>query len=198
MAEPAPSAREAAQRPIIQQQQHEWNGDEHRLAHQARAQRRTARGECERPTKACGRSQGRRPSVRTKNSPLSTSFRSATQATDSTRTGARRKETRQRRVRSRAAGHPPEDEIEADRGHGMQQDAGQVMAAGPKPVELAIEHVRERRQRMPVDAQRAQENDARSPCERQAGADFTVLVDVLVIIKIDERVAGRLPINGKH
>ena len=86
-----------------------------------------------------------------KNSPLSTSFRSATQATDSTRNGwmantaatkalGQRSPVIRRRTRKRRIA----------RG-GVQQDIGQVVSAGViQSVELAIQHVGEPSQRVPV------------------------------------------------
>ena len=48
------------------------------------------------------------------------------------------------------AGHPPQDQEQQDRRGGVQQDVGQVVSAGVQAVELAVQHVGEPGQRMPV------------------------------------------------
>ena len=55
-----------------------------------------------------------------KNSPLRTSFRSATQATDSTRRGWTANRAAAKALGQKIAGHPPQDEKQNDRRGGVQ------------------------------------------------------------------------------
>ena len=86
-----------------------------------------------------------------KNRPLSRSFRSATQATDSTRNGCTANT-----AATKALGHKPpvirqrtrKSRIADGR---VQHDVGQVMHAGmSRSVELAIECMRQPGERMPI------------------------------------------------
>jgi hypothetical protein len=76
----------------------------------------------------------------------------------------------------------------------VQEDIREMMSAGIEPKELAIEHVGDRRQRMPVPgvAVRERPNDS-GQCET-AGYD-RIFIDVNVIVEINEFVTKRLPEN---
>ena len=49
-----------------------------------------------------------------------------------------------------AAGHPPQGQEQQDRRGGVQEHVGQMMAAGLQAIKLAVQHVREPSQRVPV------------------------------------------------
>ena len=68
-----------------------------------------------------------------KNRPLSTSFRSVTQATDSTRSGWTANSAAASALGHKPAGHPPQRQEEEQRGGGVQEDVGEMMSAGPVP-----------------------------------------------------------------
>ena len=65
-----------------------------------------------------------------KKNPLNTSLRSATQATDSTRSGWMANTAATKALRQNAPGHVPQHQKQADGRCGMQQNIGQMMAAG--------------------------------------------------------------------
>jgi len=80
---------------------------------------------------------------------LRTSLRSATQATDSTCRGCQANSGDQGRAPDRAG--QPSQQAEQQEGVGnMEQEIGDVMAAGVEAIKLAIQHVREPGERMPV------------------------------------------------
>jgi hypothetical protein len=68
------------------------------------------------------------------------------------------------------------------------------MSAGIEPKELAIEHVGNRRQRMPVPRVAVRERPSDSGQCETAGYD-RIFIDVNVIVEINEFVTKRLPEN---
>ena len=79
----------------------------------------------------------------------------------------------------------------------MQQNVGRVMPTGVEAVDLAVEHVRQPGQRMPVGDVDVRE-DPRGAADRQAGGDVRILVDVLIVVEIHELVADRLTEDEPH
>src|SRR5438874_4440028 len=73
----------------------------------------------------------------------------------------------------------------------MEQNVCEMMAAGIQSKQLAIEHVRNRRKRMPVSA-----NDVRKcptdSVNAQTPRNLGILVDVIRIVEINERKARGL------
>ena len=94
-------------------------------------------------------------------------------------------------------GHPPQGQKQEDRRGGVQEHVGQMMAAGLQAIKLAVQHVREPGQRMPVAGVVRGERPGDS-LAGQAPADVPVLVDVIVVVEVDEVVAGRLAEDGDH
>ena len=75
-------------------------------------------------------------SVSMKNSPLNTSLRSATHATDSTRNGWIANTAATNALRQEVWGpvHQPQHQKKQDRRRRMEQDIGEMMAAGIQPI----------------------------------------------------------------
>ena len=69
----------------------------------------------------------------------------------------------------------------------MQQHVRQMMSPRPETVEFAIQHVRNRGQRMPVVGMHMREGPLH-PVESKAARDPWIFVHVLVIIVVDELV----------
>ena len=95
------------------------------------------------------------------------------------------------RATPKLPGHLPEQEKEQENGNRMQEDIGEVMAAGVKTEELAIQHVRQRRERMPVTRMSVRECPHDSMRSDTTGYD-RISVNVSAIVVIDEVVAERL------
>jgi hypothetical protein len=76
----------------------------------------------------------------------------------------------------------------------VKKEIREMMSAGIESKELAVEHVRNCRQWMPVSrvAVRERPNDSG---QRQAAGYGRVFIDVNVIVEINEIVAERLPEN---
>ena len=77
----------------------------------------------------------------------------------------------------------------------MKNDVRQVVAAGVQSIQLAIEHVRKRGQRMPVPRMSMREC-VDYPFSGKSSYDEWIFIDVNVIIKIDEIVSQRLTEYG--
>ena len=95
---------------------------------------------------------------------------------------------------ARTAGHLPEHEKEQHDGDRVQQDIGEVMSASLQPVQLAVQHVRNCRQRVPV-SRMTMDKSADDTVARKASRDRGVFVNIYVIVKIDEIVCERLTKN---
>ena len=76
----------------------------------------------------------------------------------------------------------------------MQQHIGEVMAAGLEPEQLGVEHVRNRRERMPVSRMRMGKRDEYAG-ERKSSVDDRVLININIIVEIDEIVPQCLTEN---
>src|ERR1035437_558908 len=79
-------------------------------------------------------------------------------------------------------------------GRAVQQDARQVMAAGIETVELAIQDMRKRGERVPVILVLVGKRPA-NRSRGQATFDHRILVHVGVVIEVDELVLERLAKN---
>jgi hypothetical protein len=95
---------------------------------------------------------------------------------------------------ARTTRHVAKHEKEQDDRNCVKKDIREMMSAGIEPKELAVEHVRNCRQRMPVPRVAVPErpNDS-GQCEA-AGYD-RVFIDVDVVVEVNEFVAKRLPEN---
>ena len=93
--------------------------------------------------------------------------------------------------------HPPQNQEKQDRRRRVEQDIGQMMAAGAQSVKLAVQHMGNPGQRMPVGGMDVGERPD-DPLERQSPGDFRVIIHVIVVVVIDKVVPQRLPENGKR
>ena len=91
-----------------------------------------------------------------------------------------------------ATSHVAEQEEKQKSRDRVEQDIREMMTAGSQSKELAIEHVRNRGERMPVARVSVSERP-RDAAQRQAACDDRIAVNVRFIIKIDEIVLERLP-----
>ena len=126
-----------------------------------------------------------------KNSPLSTSLRSATHATDSTRKGWIAKTAATKALRQSAAVIWRRTRKSKNGRGGVKQDVGEMMSARVQTVKLTVQHMGKPGQGMPVVGMGLGECPDDS-FERQASGDLSVLEDILAVIKIDELVPKRL------
>ena len=92
------------------------------------------------------------------------------------------------------AGHRFEHEKQQHDGDAVQQDASEMVAAGVEPEKLAIQHVRNRRERMPVLRVNVGKRP-RNSVQRDAARYNLFSVDVGVVVVIDEAVPKRLAKN---
>ena len=95
---------------------------------------------------------------------------------------------------ARTAGHLPEHEKEQHDGDRVQQDIGEVMSASLQPVQLAVEHVRNRRERMPV-SRMSMGKCADYAIHRKSSGDGGVFIHIHMIVDIDEIVSESLSKN---
>src|SRR5271157_1687209 len=84
-----------------------------------------------------------------------------------------------------------------DRRGGVQDRARQMVAAGLQFIKLAVQHVREPGQRVPVAAAIRGEGPG-SPCAGQAPANMRVLVNVISVVEVDKVVRQRLCEDEDH
>ena len=128
------------------------------------------------------------------NSPLRTSFRSATHATDSTRNGWMAKSAAASAPAPDTTGHPLQDEEQQDDGSGVQQEVREMVPSGSVVIDFPIEHVGNPCHRDP----RAFVAVCESPSDRvqrQPVRNMIIVVDALIIVEIDKLVADRLTEN---
>ena len=93
--------------------------------------------------------------------------------------------------------HPPQRQEQDDRGGGVQEHVGQVVATGLQSVEIAVQHVREPGQRVPVE--RLVRGDCPGDClTGQAVLDVCVVEDVVIVVEVDDVVADRLAKDDDH
>ena len=105
-----------------------------------------------------------------------------------------RKHRRDKRAAPQEPRHPPQHEEKQDRCCRVEEDIGEVMAAGIQPVKLAVEHVGEPGQRMPVADVAISKRPLNSP-PTQALADLGIVVHISRIIVVDKLVSQCLAEN---
>src|ERR1700686_1172351 len=79
----------------------------------------------------------------------------------------------------------------------MQKNIRKMMSARFQPVELAIQHMRDGRQRMPVLGMNMCEGP-RDTRDSETACYFRILIDVVLIIVVNELVPERLAKNQPH
>lgn len=76
----------------------------------------------------------------------------------------------------------------------MDNDIRKMMAGRIETIKLAVDHVRNPGERMPVAGMDMDEGPA-DAARRKAATDLRILEDVIAVIKVDEFVAQRLAKN---
>ena len=74
----------------------------------------------------------------------------------------------------------------------MEEHIREVMSTGVEPEQLAIEHMRDTRQRMPVSRMKMGKYSNHA-IEREALDDARILININVVIEIDEIAPKCLP-----
>ena len=93
--------------------------------------------------------------------------------------------------------HALQRQEQENRRDGVEEHVGQMMAGGLQAIELAVEHVREPGQRVPVSG--LEGSDCRdNPVFGQAPPNMLVFVDVVIVVEADEVVAAGLAKDGDH
>jgi hypothetical protein len=93
--------------------------------------------------------------------------------------------------------HPLQDEKEQDRIDPVKEDIDEMVGTRAWPEELAVEHVREPRQRMPIRHGSRRESPSNS-LPRQAVLNDDVVPDIMGIIIVDEIEVPYLPIDERR
>ena len=94
--------------------------------------------------------------------------------------------------RARQALEQPEQQQAVD---DVQQQTRDVVAAGPEPVNLAVQHVRQPRQRMPIAGVHTRERPL-DASQRQASLDARVAADIVRVVKVDESLLCDGPVHA--
>ena len=93
--------------------------------------------------------------------------------------------------------HRSQHQKEKHRVGQVQQQAREMMPAGPASVDLHIEHVGKPRERVPeigVECREAPENPLQGEPLEHGG----VFRNVVVVVEVDEPKADHLPVNGQR
>ena len=107
-----------------------------------------------------------------------------------------RKQRRYRRTPPRRFGHAVQNQEQEHRGGDVQQNAGQVMSPGSGCVDLAVQHVRQPGQRMPVARVKTKRPDQASPS--QAGLHQRIIRHILLIIILNKTVTQRRQVKHQR
>ena len=76
----------------------------------------------------------------------------------------------------------------------MNERVHEQMPTGIETKELAVEHMREPGERMPVRGVKSSESPG-NPFQRQAAADHGIVPDVKIVIQADELMTDHLAVN---
>ena len=140
---------ESGQRPEIQQHQKRRERDEHRLGHQAeRKQRRHEQIAPERPAVTYVAEIGAEREHEKQSAQHVAPLGDPGHLLDVLRMDG--KDRGHEGAGPKLVGHAPQNEKQRDRRSGVEQHIGEMMSPGIQSKELAIEHVRQRGQRIPL------------------------------------------------
>ena len=101
------------------------------------------------------------------------------------------KHGRHKRAAPERAGHPSQHEKQQDDGRRMEQDIGKVVAGGIQSIKLAVQHMGNPGQGMPVGASNVGEGPAEA-FPSQPFLDDRILIDIMLVVIVDKRVVQRL------
>jgi hypothetical protein len=103
-------------------------------------------------------------------------------------------EGRNKTASPQTPGHSLEREKQEDDGYRVQKNIGEMMPASVQPVQLAIQHVRNGRDGVPVTAYCVCEAPS-DPSQRQPCGDVSIRIDVLWVVEADELMSQGLAEN---
>jgi hypothetical protein len=90
--------------------------------------------------------------------------------------------------------HLLESEKQEDDGYRVQKNIGEMMPASVEPVQLAIQHVRNGREGVPVTPYCVDKAPS-DPSQRQPGGDVSIRIDVLWVVEADKLMSQGLAEN---
>ena len=167
---------------MIEQQQDEWGGDQHRLAEESEGQKEhhphQAAAGVTRPAGIGAQSEHEEEPAE---HILALSDPGHTFDTE----GMKGKKCRHERATPKEAGHVAQHQKQQHARGGMQQHVGQVMPARPKSEELAVQHVGKRGERHP-NAHLGVRKGPDDAVGRESPAHDGILGDDANVVEIDE------------
>ena len=184
---------EPSQRPEIQKHQDHGDGDEHRLRHEAQNEEKHDDAIVYPPACPAVLHVGKHGEHEEKGAQDILSLRHPGHGFDVQRVEG--KEDRHGGARSVGPRHRCEGEKKKHRVGQVQQQAREVMPAGPDAVELHVEHVGKPRQRVPEIGVEGRESPEDS-LQGQPLENVGVVQYVGVVVEIDETEADHLPVDG--
>ena len=97
-------------------------------------------------------------------------------------------------TRQKLAGHPPQNKKQRNQRARVKQHIRQMVSPAAQAEQLAIQHVRERRQRIPL-AKRPTRKGPADPCGGQARGDRRIVRDKAGVVVPQQAVVKRLSID---
>lgn len=110
----------------------------------------------------------------------------------------KRKKRRDESAAPRCPGHALQQQKQNDRAQGVNGHIHHVRAAGAKTKNLAVKHVRQPRQRMPVDGITNGCESPRNVRRRKTVTDVDVLGHIFFVVEPDEAVRPHRPIDDER
>ena len=179
------AAADAGQRPEIQQQQQRRQRDDHRLGHQAQGKKhRHQQIARQRPAVAHIAEIGPQREHEKQSAQHVFPLGHPGHRLDVLRMDG--EDRGDEGAGPKLAGHSPQNEKQRDRRGGVEQHIGQMMPPGVQAEELAIEHVRQRGQRIPLAVGPVGEGPP-DAVAGQARGDMGVSVDKDAVVVISSR-----------
>ena len=193
---PAPQSK-TPERPVIQQEQDKWQRHQRGFAHQTKDEKNQDKEVSARGRSITARKTRIGPKSEHEEYAAEHVFPFGYPCDRSHMERVNRKQGRDQRTWPKRAGQSPQREKQENCRGGMQPDVRPMMSPWLKTVELAIQHVRQRGERMPVVGMHTGEGPPNS-VRREARADPRILVNVFVVVVVDELVSQRLAKDNPH
>ena len=140
---------EPPQRPVVQQEEHKRQRHQHRLGRQPQGKRGHHQQVPAPRCRALGVA-GVEPKGQHEEQPAQDVLALGHPGDRFDPQGMDREDRRHPGAGPECPGHPPQGQEQEDRRGGVQEHVGQMMAAGLQVIKLAVQHVREPGQRVPV------------------------------------------------
>ena len=186
---------DAPEGPVIQQQENEGERDQHRFGHEPQQKQRERQPVPAAPGALGVAGIGPERQQPEQGAQHVLALRDPGDRLDVQR--MKREKRGRERARPARPGHPLQDPEEQDAVCGVQEQARQMMEARVQAEELAIEHVREPGQRVPVGRVAGREGPPH-PLETEPRSDVEIFDDVLRIVVEDELVAANPSEGSEH